>query len=160
MPATKISNPRDLLVQLLGELLYVERRLGDAVLQELASAAKNDELRTALEQHRDESRKHADRVETAFRQIEVAPTSNLCRPFESAVSQHHELSSSIQDPTLADVFHAQTALHTEHWEIAAYTVILGLANAMGIEDQLGTMKDSLEEEEQACDRFARLAATP
>lgn len=157
MPSTQMSNPRDLLVQLLGELLFVERRLADSVIQELASAAKNDELRTALEQHRAETSQHAERVEATFRRIGVASTSNLCSPFESLVAQHHDLQSAITDPKLADVLHAQAALQTEHWEIAAYTVILALADAVGLDGNLGALRDSLAEEEEARNRLASLA---
>jgi ferritin-like metal-binding protein YciE len=157
MPSTKVSNPRDLLVQLLGELLFVERRLADSVIQELASAAKNDELRTTLEQHRVETTQHAERVETAFRQIGVASTSNLCRPFESAVAQHDDLRRAITDPRLADVLHTEAALQAEHWEIGAYTVILAIADAIGIDGGLALLRDSLKEEEQARDRLSKLA---
>jgi ferritin-like metal-binding protein YciE len=156
MPATKVSNSRDLLVQLLGELLFVERRLADSVIQELASAAKSEELREALEQHRTETTQHAVRVEVAFRQIGVAPTSNLCRPFESAVAQHDDLQRAIVGPKLADFFHAQAALQTEHWEIASYTAILALANSMGLDGELGGLRTSLMEEEQARNLLAEL----
>ena len=124
MPATRISNPRDLAVQLLGELLFVERRLADAVIEALAAAVQDGELRRALEEHREQTKAHVERLETAFRRLEVAPTSNLSRPFESAVAQHDELASAILDPRLADIFHAQAALHTEHWEMAAYRTVL------------------------------------
>ena len=124
MPATRISNPRDLAVQLLGELHFVERRLADAVIEALAAAVQDGELRRALEEHREQTKAHVERLETAFRRLEVAPTSNLSRPFESAVAQHDELASAILDPRLADIFHAQAALHTEHWEMAAYRTVL------------------------------------
>lgn len=121
-----ISNPRDLAAQLLGELLFVERRLADRVLAELTGAVRDDELRALLKRHRDETREHAERIETAFRRLELAPTSNLSRSFESAVAQHDALASTIVEPGLADLFHAQAALHTEHWEMAAYRTVLRL----------------------------------
>jgi ferritin-like metal-binding protein YciE len=87
---------------------------------------RDEELKDALEEHRAQTKEHVDRVETAFRRLDVAPTSNLSRPFESAVAQHHELAAAIVEPRLADVFHAQAALHTEHWEMAAYRTLLPL----------------------------------
>ena len=126
MPATKVSNPRDLVLQLLGELLFVERRLADRVIDELVGAASDDQLAELLERHRDETKQHAERVETAFRRLEVVPTSNLSRDFESAVAQHDAFAGSIVEPRLADLFHAQAALHTEHWEMAAYRTLLPL----------------------------------
>lgn len=145
MPSTTISNPRDLVVQLLGELLYVERRLADAVLRDLEKAVQDEELKAALARHREETKEHAERIETAFRRLSVAPTSNLSRPFESAVAQHEQLSASVIAPQLADLFHAQAALHTEHWEIAAYRTLLPL-----VPDGVGELlHPSLDEEEAA-----------
>jgi ferritin-like metal-binding protein YciE len=126
MPATTVSNPRDLVVQLLGELLFVERRLADDGLRKLVDAVSDDELRASLEHHLTETREHAERIETAFRRLEVAPTSNLSRAFESAVAQHDKLAQAIKEPRLADLFHAQAALHTEHWEMSAYRALLPL----------------------------------
>lgn len=123
----KVSNPRDLLVLLLGEILFVERRLAGGVLQQLIDAVQDEELRDALRAHLEETRQHVDRVEIAFRKIEVAPTANLTQVFESAVAEHDAVAKSIVDQRLADVFHAQAALHTEHWELGAYRTVFALA---------------------------------
>jgi len=151
MPAVKVSNPRDLVVQLLGELLFVERRLADGVIDEVRRSVADEELQALLERHRDETKAHAERVETAFRMLEVASTSNLSRPFESAVAQHDELASSILDPRLADVFHAQAALHTEHWEMAAYRTLLPL-----VPDHVAQLlRPSFDEEGEAAKQLVR-----
>jgi ferritin-like metal-binding protein YciE len=154
MPATKVSNPRDLLVQLLGQLLFVERRLADCVLAELVSEVRDEELRHALQDHRDETKQHVERVEIAFRKLTVAPTSNLSRPFESAVSEHDELQSAVQGALLADIFHAQAALHTEHWEIATYATVIALGDAMAA-DAVAPLRESLKDEERARDLLAK-----
>jgi ferritin-like metal-binding protein YciE len=140
-----ISNPRDLVVQQLGELVYVERRLADEVIDTLAAAVRDDELRAALEAHREETRQHIERLETAFRRLEVATTSNRSEQFESAVGQHDELAGSIVDSRLADLFHAQAALQVEHWEMAAYRSLLPL-----VSKELGdVLRPTLDEEGRA-----------
>ena len=126
MPAVKISSPRDLAVQLLGELLYVERRLHDALLPGLVAAVRDAELQEALRAHQQETRAHVERAEQAFALLRVKPTSNLFQPLEAAASQHEEGSGSIVEATLADLFHAQSALHVEHLELAAYRTLLPL----------------------------------
>lgn len=145
----KLSNPRDLLVQILGELLYVERRLAGDVLASLASSVQDAELRTALQHHLDETRAHVERAETAFRSLEVAPTANLCRAFEAAVAEHEELASKVSMPALADAFHAQAALRTEHLELALYTTVLQLASALGHGDAVEPLQRSEREEDEA-----------
>jgi ferritin-like metal-binding protein YciE len=148
MPAT-VSNPRDLLVELLGRLLYVERRLADTVLRDLAAAVRDDELRASLEAHREETKTHVERLETAFHRLEVAATSNRDDAFESLVAQHERFSSSVKAARLADVHHAAAALRTEHAEIAAYTAVLALAEATGYGDAVADLAVSLRDEEAA-----------
>lgn len=139
-----ISNPRDLTVQLLGELLYVERRLADSVLDLLIADVGDPELVALLRAHREETVVHAERVESAFRAIDVTPTANRSAPFEAAVTQHDELAPSIVDRELADRFHAQAALHTEHWEIAAYETLLRVA-PRDVADRIGaSLADELD----------------
>ena len=142
---TAISNPRDLVVQLLGEVLYVERRLAGGVLRNLIDAVSDERLADGLRAHLEQTKQHVDRCETAFRALEVAPTANQSRDFESAVAQHDELASSITSSRLADVFHAQAALRTEHLEIALYTAVLSL----GYDDALGPLRESLADEHEA-----------
>lgn len=147
--ATKVSNPRDLLVLLLGELLYVERRLAGGVLAELERSVSDEQLAAGLHEHLAETRQHVERLERVFRRLEVAPTANHSSSFEAALRQHGELAGTIVVPELADVFHAQAALHTEHWEIAAYTAVLGFGSQLDRGEELSELRSSLFDEEQA-----------
>jgi ferritin-like metal-binding protein YciE len=148
--AGKVSNPRDLLVLLLGELLHVERRLAGGVIRDLREQARDEGLRALLADHLDETRQHVERVEEMFLRIDVAPTANLSRPFESAVAQHAHLAPTILETSLADRFHAQAALHTEHWEIAAYEAVRRLAASFG-----DFLEPSLEDERRAAAALLR-----
>jgi len=144
-----ISNPRDLLVQLLGELLYIERRLAGGVLRDLISAVRDEELADGLRQHLEQTKAHVDRCEAAFRAIEVAPTANQSNAFEAAVKDHDDLAKSFASPALADVFHAQAALGTEHMEIALYTAILTFGEENEFGDALAPLRESLADEQEA-----------
>lgn len=126
MPDVTISNPRDLAAQLLGELLYIERRLHDALLPALVAAADDGELKEALRTHQGETRAHVERVEQAFPLLGLKPSSNLFQPLDAAASRHEEGASSIANDALADLFHAEAALHTEHMELAVYRTLLPL----------------------------------
>ncbi|HVU79295.1 MAG TPA: DUF892 family protein [Gaiellaceae bacterium] len=151
MPATTVSNPRDLVVQLLGELSYAERRLHDAILPSIVGAVQDEELREALRAHQEETRAHVERIEEAFRRVGVASTSNLSRTIDAAADQHDELASAIVEPRLADLFHAQAALHGEHWEMAAYRTLLPLVQ----EDVAELLAPSYEEEGDAAKALVR-----
>ncbi len=151
MPATKISNPRDLSVQLLGELLYVERRLHDSVLPTLVGSVADEELAERLRVHEEETRHHVDRVGDAFRMLGVSPTSNRFEPLEAAVHQHDELAGSILDARLADLFHAQAALHTEHLEMACYRTLLPFLPR----DVASVLRPSYDEEGEAAKNIVK-----
>ena len=154
MPTT-ISNPRDLFVQLLGELLYIERRLAGGVLRDLIGSVKDEQLADALRAHLEQTKAHVDHCETTFRTLEIAPTANQSRAFESAVAEHQELSSSFQSPALADVFHAKAALGTEHMEIALYTTLLAFGEENGFDDALAPLRESLADEHEARETLER-----
>jgi ferritin-like metal-binding protein YciE len=143
-------------VLLLGEILYVERRLAGGVLQQLIDASSDTTLGAALTEHLAETRLHVERVETAFRRIEVAPTANLSASFESAVSQHEKLAGSIVVPGLGDVYHATAALRTEHWEIASYTSLLELGQTLDYRNELADLRATLQDEEHARETLLRL----
>jgi ferritin-like metal-binding protein YciE len=151
MPSITVSNPRDLVVLLLGELLFVERRLHDAILPSIVDQVGDEELREALRAHQHETREHVERIEEAFRRIGVASTSNLSRTIEAAAEQHSALASSMVEPRLADLFHAQAALHGEHWEMAAYRTLLPLVG----DDVAGLLKQSYDEEGSAAKQLVR-----
>ena len=153
--ATTVAGPRDLFVLLLGELLYVERRLAGGVLRDLSNSVADEELAAALRQHLEETSLHVDRVETVFRRIEVAPSAHRSAAFESALDQHDRLASSIVASDLADIFHAQAALHTEHWEIAATATVIQLGESNGHGDRVGELRESLEEESAAAQKLER-----
>jgi ferritin-like metal-binding protein YciE len=153
MPMT-VSNPRDLFVMLLGEILYVERRLAGGVLQSLIDSVNDEALKSNLRKHLEETHRHVERAEMIFRQIDVAPSAHFSAAFEAAVKQHDDAAPTIRNVVLRDCFHGQAALHTEHWEIAAYTSALLAAKDAGLDDE-GTalMRETLRDEQAERDRI-------
>jgi ferritin-like metal-binding protein YciE len=142
-----ISGRRALVVRLLGELLYVERRLADEVLQAVASSVSDGELKAALEAHRLETVAHRERVEEAFRRLEISPTSNRVPQFEHLVEHHEELAGDASPGALQDLVHAGSALEVEQWEIARYETLLTLLPPEAAEQ----LRISLDSERSSAD---------
>ena len=123
----KLSNPNDLLVAVLSELLWVERRLAFDVLPSVIESVSDSGLRALLEQHLAETREHVNRVEQAFKSLGFEPSSAFS-PGASALFDHHdEVAGKIVEPALADQWHASAAVATEHLELALYAAIDALA---------------------------------
>jgi ferritin-like metal-binding protein YciE len=144
----QLSNPRDLLLQRLGDILWVERMLAFEVLPQLYRQVQTQSLKRGVEAHLEQTRAHVDRVEQAFRRFEAEPSSNLSPPVAGLQSGHEEIAGQIVEPRLADLFHATAAAHTEHYEIAAYRALVALAGALGDATAVELLRRNLDDEQE------------
>ena len=123
-----VANPRDLLLQLMSELLWIERTLYFEVLPTLHDDAASPELMQALTQHRGETREHGVRLEAAFRALGAEPAAARSATLAAAAQQHEQEAKQVTNPALKDVFHCFGAMRTEHLELALYDAALQLAD--------------------------------
>jgi ferritin-like metal-binding protein YciE len=123
----KLASPRDLFLQLLAQMLWVERMLVFEVLPSLRKQVQSESLAAAVEEHLAQTRGHVTRVEEVFRSLGAEPVSARSAPAAGLASEHDETAGKIAEPRLADLFHAGAAITTEHFEIASYDVLLELA---------------------------------
>ena len=149
----KLSSPRDLFLQLLAEMLWVERMLVFEVLPTLQKQVQSESLAAAVEEHLAQTHDHVARVEEAFRALGAEPVSARSAPAAALAAEHEETASKIAEPRLADLFHAGAAITTEHYEIASYDVLLELAPE-AVRESLAQNRD---EEAQALERLRGLA---
>jgi ferritin-like metal-binding protein YciE len=127
-----LSNPRDLFLSLLGELLWLERILAFEVLPKLQVAAQSQTLSRAFEEHLEQTRGHAARLEEVFVLAGAESTSNLDPAAKRLFEHHDEMAEKIVEPILRDVFHAAAAAKTEHYELAAYDALIELGRTLGV----------------------------
>ena len=158
MPLT-VSNPRDLLLVQLADILFVERLLSFEVLPELLKKVSDPDLGGALAEHLEQTKRHVSNVEAAFRVVGAEPSSNLSRPFVGLKEQHSQVAGDIKARPLADLWHAASAIHTEHYEIAAYRQLRALARLMGLDELDELLVANLRDEEQALERLEGAAAS-
>ena len=140
----KLSNPKDLLVARLSELLWVERRLAFDVLPSVIDAVGDDKLKSLFKEHHAETAKHVERVEAAFRAIEMEPSSALSPGFAGLIEQHDTVASKIVEPGLRDRWHALAGIAVEHFELALYTAL-----------DAGELKANAEDEREALKKLER-----
>jgi ferritin-like metal-binding protein YciE len=148
MPPT-LSNPRDLLLTALADALFVERMLSFEVLPQMVQSAGDGELAAHLEAHLQETRRHVEAVEAAFRVVSAEPSAAHSMPFPGMTDQHGQLVANAKTPELADVVHAHAAAQVEHYEIRGYRTLLALAQAMDAGDVVALLEPVLADEEQA-----------
>jgi len=103
----KLASPRDLFLQLLAEMLWVERMLVFEVLPSLRKQVQSESLAAAVEEHLAQTRDHVTRVEAAFRALQPGETPS--RP--GALASYDEAPRRADDDVDAVAQRAQIAAH-------------------------------------------------
>lgn len=143
-----LSTPRDLFLHELGDILYVEQKLADEVLPKLIDEVQSAELRKGFERHLEQTRAHITNVEQVFDSLDEQPTAEKCVGFEGLKKEHDELLEEASKD-LVDLVDAGAAARTEHYEIAAYETLIGMARSLGESEAAGILEENLKEEKEA-----------
>ena len=150
---TKMSEPRELFLHELGDVLYAERTLVK-ILPKLQEEASDEELALGFEEHLDETRQHVKNVERAFEKLAEKPIAEKCPGIEGIKQEHDDFvakESPSQD--VLDSFLTGAGARTEHYEIAAYEGLVTMAEAMGETEVVELLTDNLEQEKTALEKL-------
>lgn len=154
MPMT-VSNPRDLFLTVLSDLLFVERQEAFEVLPELIKEVSDPDLGHALADHLLQTKRHASDLEDVFKAADAEPSSDHSFAFAGLQEQHSSRAGSIVAIGLKDVFHATAAAHAEHYEIAAYQTLIALSESIIGEEPRAALDRNLSEEREALSQLER-----
>lgn len=152
----RIKTPRDLLLDELKRLLTVETMLARTMLPKLVQEVQNAELKSALQQHHQETKQHVANVRQAFEKLGEHPEGKDA-PGLAALKQEHESGVSAVAAAVRESFDAGAAIASEHYEIGIYSSALLLARTVGdgnVESLLGT---NLEQEFAALKKLESIA---
>jgi ferritin-like metal-binding protein YciE len=149
MTKTQMSDPRELFLHELGDVLYAERTLVKA-LPQLQEEASDEELATGFADHLEETRQHVKNVEKAFEALGQPAKAEKCPGIEGIKKEHDEfVANESPSQEVLDAFLTGAGARTEHYEIAAYEGLVTMANAMGEDEVAGLLSENLEQEKAA-----------
>jgi ferritin-like metal-binding protein YciE len=150
---TKMSEPRDLFLHELGDVLYAERTLVKT-LPKLQEEASDEDLALGFEEHLDETKQHVKNVELAFEKLGEKPTAEKCPGIEGIKQEHDDfLSKESPSQDVLDSFLTGAGARTEHYEIAAYEGLVTMAEAMGEMEVVELLTENLEQEKTALEKL-------
>ncbi len=133
----------------LAALYYVETELID-VLDELALESRDDEIKAAFADHREETREHADRIEDAFRAIGESSRTVRSSTLDGLVEDRQRVVEATHDPDLVDSHSVAVGRRIEAVEIEAYESLLRMAEELDYEEAVTEpLEETLDEEEAA-----------
>ena len=151
-----LNSLHDLYVEQLQDLYSAETQLLDA-LPKMTSAANDSDLKSAFQDHLQETRDQADRLRQIFNRLGETPGGVTCKAMEGLIKEGQEVINMPGDPTVKDAALIAAAQRVEHYEIAGYGAVRTYADLLGYGDDESLLQDTLNEEGNADDKLTNLA---
>src|SRR5690349_21054273 len=126
-------------------------------LPKLAEAATSGELRQAFEDHLEETRGHAERLEQVFGALGEKVQGKHCEGIAGIIEEGNSVMDEEFDEQAMDAVLIAAGQRAEHYEMAAYGTLIAWANAMGHTEAADLLQQNLDEEEAADEKLTTLA---
>jgi ferritin-like metal-binding protein YciE len=121
---------QELYVDQLQDLYSAENQIIKA-LPKMIEAAQSDELRSALKEHLEVTRKQASRIETICQELGEDAQNEKCKGMEGVLKEGSELLKKEVSREVRDAAIIASAQRVEHYEIAGYGTARTYATLLG-----------------------------
>jgi ferritin-like metal-binding protein YciE len=146
---------QDLYISELKDLYSAEQQLVKA-LPKIAKAAESEELGDAITNHLEETKNQVSRLEQIFESLGENPKGRKCVGMQGIIDEGSENISEFEGSVL-DAALIAAAQRVEHYEIAAYGTVCTYAELLDRTDDLGLLKETLEEEKNADEKLTQVS---
>lgn len=150
------SDLRQLFEEQLADIYYAEKKLVGA-LPKMVKAAMNSELKSAIEQHLEETRGQVEGLEEVFSLIGKTAKGTRCEAMDGLLEEANELLTDFKGSDAIDAALICGAQKVEHYEIATYGCLIAWARQLGLDDAADRLDQILEEEKGADEKLTELA---
>lgn len=151
-----IKSVQDLFINELRDIYYAEKQILKA-LPKMAKKATHQELRSAFEQHAEQTRDQIERIEQVFEMLDVGKRAKRCEAMEGILEEAREHMEEVQEKSVLDPAMIVCAQKVEHYEIAGYGSLVALANQLGHKDAAKLLEQTLNEEKQTDQKLSQIA---
>jgi ferritin-like metal-binding protein YciE len=152
----KTKTLEDMFVDGLKDILFAERQIL-RTLPKMARAAQSQELKAAIEKHKDQTEGQIERLEKVFEQMEVAARGKTCPAILGIIEEGQEVLEEFKGSPALDAGIVASAQAVEHYEIARYGTLKAWADQLGEKDAARLLAETLAEEEQTDADLTKLA---
>ena len=151
-----MKNLEDLFIDKLKDIYDAERRITRA-LPKMAKSASSDELRSAFEEHLQQTEEHIARLDRIFEGLDMTPGRKPCHGMMGLLEEGKELMEKDAPDSVMDAGLISAAQEVEHYEIGAYGCLKTWADLLGKKDEAKLLAKTLDEEEQTDETLSRIA---
>ena len=146
--AMPITNAQELFLHELAALYDAEHTIIFG-LQAMSQGATDENLRSAVEQHHEQTQGHIQNLEQVFNQLGQEPYRETNEIAQGAAKELQKgLGEAHQSPELVDCVIISAAIKVEHFEIASYRALITAAQQMGQDEIVDLLQQNLQQEEQ------------
>ena len=146
----------ELYVEELKDLYSAENQILKA-LPKMIKAATHDELKDALETHRQQTEMHVRRLERIFDELGESPKGKKCHGMEGVIAEGADLIDERPAPTVLDAGLISAAQHVEHYEMAGYGSVRTWAQQLGFDGHARLLQQTFDEERETDELLTELA---
>jgi ferritin-like metal-binding protein YciE len=146
----------DAFIDELRDTYDAEKQLTKA-LPKMAKAASSPDLRTAFEEHLEETRAQIERLEQVFESLDEKARGKHCEGIAGIIEEGKAVMEEDFDEATMDACLIAGAQRAEHYEMAAYGTLIAWAKAMGHMDAVDLLQQTLDEEKATDEKLTALA---
>lgn len=154
----KLNDLKDLYIHELKDLYSAEKQLVRA-LPKMAKAATHPDLKAGFEQHLEETKEHAKRLEQLLDALGQSTRGPKCKAMEGLIEEASSLIEEEPDPEVLDAGLIVGAQKVEHYEIAGYGSARTFAELLGEKEAAKVLQTTLDEEGATDKKLTDLAVS-
>ncbi len=151
----KMQSLEDVLTDELKDIYSAENQIIKA-LPKMAKAS-NGALRDAFQEHLEQTRTHAQRIEQICQELNITPKGKKCVGMQGVISEGAEVLDADGSEDAKEAALIGAAQRVEHYEIAAYGTARTHARLLGHDNAANLLEQTLREERQTDDRLTNIA---
>jgi ferritin-like metal-binding protein YciE len=152
----KVATMDELFLDEIRDLYDAEKQLTKA-LPKMAEAATSEDLRTAFEEHLEQTETHVERLERIFEALGEKGTGKKCAAMAGLIKEGGEIASETEDTAVRDAGLIAAAQKVEHYEISGYGSARTHAEILGNDEAVRLLEETLSEEKETDEKLNELA---
>ncbi|WP_448189719.1 YciE/YciF ferroxidase family protein [Azospirillum sp. sgz301742] len=147
---------QDLLIEEMRDIYHAEKQILKA-LPKLAKKVQSEALRTAFEEHAQQTQGQIERLEQCFEELDTRTRGKPCEAMKALLEEAQEILEMGMAPEVTDAALIAAAQKVEHYEIASYGTLHAYAQGCGLTNVAGLLEQTLNEEKETDKRLNKLA---
>jgi ferritin-like metal-binding protein YciE len=152
----ELETLKDLYTHELKDLYSAENQIIKA-LPKMAEAATNEELSAGFEQHLEQTKKHAQRLEQILESHGETTRGPKCKGMEGVIAEGNEMIKEDAEDEVKDAGLIAAAQRVEHYEMAGYGCARTYAELLGDTKGAKLLQQTLDEEKATDEKLSDLA---